>query len=334
MYQSTVEGKGGIYAKVVSASISSDIPIFTLELHYPRFIHSEFMTHRMFSRNASSSRAIPVAKMVEQVKNDPAMPIHWGKNQPGMQANQEIEKRHMIDAKLAWNRAAEEVCEEVEALAYDYNVHKQIANRLLEPFQFITVVVTATEWDNFFALRLHPDAQPEIQELARCMKEAMDLVEPTSLEPGEWHLPYITEDISEHGHDGECYCDEDQGGGYTYLDEFGELCDVCLGKLNLKDAIKASVARCARVSYLNHDKSNPDIKKDLELADRLLEAGHMSPFEHQATPMKYTNTEECYDVADGLWWEWEECPGITSQDRYGNFWSGNFRGWIQYRQIL
>jgi hypothetical protein len=298
MYLSEVNGKGGIYAKVVSASVSNGIPISTLELRYPRFIHSEFMTHRMFSRNASSSRAIPVKRILEQVRNDPAMPIHWGKNRSGMQAREELSERDWRICQTEWYSVSDRAAQAADFMMY-FGLHKQVINRILEPFQFITVVVTATEWDNFFKLRLHPDAQPEIQELARCMKEAIDSVEPVELELGEWHLPYVK--------------------GLEHLRD---------------DAIKLSVARCARVSYLNHDKSNPDIKKDLELADRLLKAGHMSPFEHQATPMPYTNTEECYDVDDNLWWEWEEYNGITHADKNWDFWSGNFRGWIQHRQVL
>lgn len=269
-----------------------------MELNYPRFIHSEFMTHRMFSRNAASSRAIPIEKMLEQVQQSPAMPVHWGKNQPGMQAKEEVENSR--DAALEWKRCAIDAVESAEWLS-QYNLHKQIVNRVLEPFQYIKVIVTATEWDNFFKLRLHEDAQPEMYELAKCMKEAMENSIPKELGKSEWivnnwHLPYVNVDKEELG-------------------------------LEPDIAIKCSVARCARVSYLNHDNSTPNIEKDLLLADKLLEAGHFSPFEHQATPISEVYKERWeFDI------EWVD--GITHIDRDNNYWSGNFKSWLQYRQLL
>lgn len=293
-----------IYAKIVADSISEQgIRITTMELCYHRFIHSEFMTHRMFSRNASSSRAIPVEKMINQVKENPATPIHWGKNQPGMQAREEFDEDDILGFQSDWMETAKKVGEVAKYLSV-LGLHKQVVNRLLEPFQFIKVIVTATEWDNFFNLRLHPDAQPEIQELARCMKEAMEASSPMLLKRGEWHLPYITED-----------------------EGISLLLDAEYTKFNIEKAIKCSVARCARVSYNNHDNSSPDINKDIALADKLLEAGHMSPFEHVATPMEISNA---YETLSGRAWE----KGITHIDRHGTFWSSNFRGWIQYRNLL
>ena len=288
-----------ISAKIVADSISKHgIRLTTMELNYPRFIHSEFMTHRMFSRNAASSRAIPIEKMLEQVQQSPAMPVHWGKNQPGMQAKEEVENSR--DAALEWKRCAIDAVESAEWLS-QYNLHKQIVNRVLEPFQYIKVIVTATEWDNFFKLRLHEDAQPEMYELAKCMKEAMENSIPKELGKSEWivnnwHLPYVNVDKEELG-------------------------------LEPDIAIKCSVARCARVSYLNHDNSTPNIEKDLLLADKLLEAGHFSPFEHQATPISEVYKERWeFDI------EWVD--GITHIDRDNNYWSGNFKSWLQYRQTI
>ena len=280
-----------ISAKVVADSIANGIRLTTLELQFHRFILPEFNTHRMFSRNASSSRAIPIEKMIKQVETNPAMPIHWGKNQSGMQARQEV--LDVDTVKGMWLSARDQAVDMAEWLMEE-NIHKQVANRITEPFQWIKVIVTATEWDNFFKLRDHPDAQPEIQELARCMKQSIACSEPTPLVAGEWHLPYVT--------------------GDTWEDT----------KEDLSKAIKCSVARCARVSYNNHDNSAPDIEKDIILADRLLEAGHMSPFEHQATPMEAVQWDD--------YTRWEK--GITHMDRKTNFWSGNFRGWVQYRQLL
>lgn len=281
-----------ISAKVICDSISpSGVRLTTMELNYHRFVHSEMMTHRMFSRNASSSRAIPVAKMLHQVRDNPAVPIHWGKNQPGMQAREEIECPPL--AQDVWKYASELAVDRAYELK-DLDTHKQVVNRLLEPFQWIKVIVTATEWDNFFKLRLHKDAQPEMMVLAEHMKKAMDESIPVELQPGDWHLPYVD------------------------LNEFDDSGDP------ISEAIKCSVARCARVSNLNHDNSTPDISKDIALADMLLVAGHMSPFEHIATPMNFA--KDTFELA------WEN--GVTHKDRDNNFWSGNFRGWIQYRQLI
>ena len=285
-----------ISAKVICDSISpSGVRLTTLELQYHRFVHSEMMTHRMFSRNASSSRAIPVEKMIAAVRSSPAMPIHWGKNQAGMQAREELPEIEIDVVKNDWNYASKRMTE-IATLMSEMNLHKQIVNRILEPFQWIKVIVTATEWDNFFKLRHHEDAQPEMMVLAEHMKKAMDESIPTELHPGEWHLPYLSNDELGIANPDEC----------------------------LEEAIKWSVARCARVSYLNHDKSFPDRDKDIALADMLLAAGHLSPFEHIATPMNFA--KDTFELA------WEN--GVTHKDRDNNFWSGNFRGWIQHRQLL
>ncbi len=279
-------------AKVIADSIStSGVRITTMELCYQRFIHSEFMTHRMFSRNASSSRAIPIHKMIDQVRDNPAMPIHWGKNQAGMQAREELPEIEIDVVKSDWNYASKRMTE-IATLMSEMDLHKQIVNRILEPFQWIKVIVTATEWDNFFKLRLHKDAQPEMMVLAEHMKKAMDESIPVELQPGEWHLPYV--DLGD-------------------FDDSGD---------PISEAIKCSIARCARVSYLNHDNSAPDIAKDIALADMLLAAGHMSPLEHQGTPMR----QDSFNVHA------EE--GITHIDRYDNLWSGNFRSWVMYRKLL
>lgn len=245
-----------IKAKVIADSISgAGKRITTLELEYPRFFHSEFLTHRVFSRNAMSSRAIPVAKMIKQVQDDPAMPIFWGKNQPGMQAKEELTGRDLDNAKMAWQTAA--ICAAAQAsLMNNFGLHKQIANRILEPFQNMRTLVTSTEWDNFFELRDHPDAQPEFQALARCMREAMSSSYPCPRYADNalfaWHLPYIT--VEER-----------------FVGDISRLC-------------KISVARCARVSYLTHGGDKPRDTEDLALYERLVGSvpRHASPTEHQA----------------------------------------------------
>ncbi len=248
-----------IYARVIADSIStSNKRIVTLETQYPRFVHGEVMTHRVFSRNAMSSRAIPVAKMIQQVRENPAMPIHWGKNQPGMQADVQLEGAELELVKHQWKVAAERAAD-CAAILMELGAHKQVANRILEPFQWMRTLITSTEWDNFFELRCHPDAQPEFQSLARAIQEAMESSTPVRRhrgmpKAGEWHLPYVTDD--ERG---------------LYRDELLR---------------KFSTARCARVSYLTHDGQNPEIAKDLELYERLVGSKpiHASPTEHQAAP--------------------------------------------------
>lgn len=229
--------------------------ITTLQLKYPRFIHAEFMTHRVFSRNASSSRAIPVMKILAAIWNDPATPIHWGANQSGMQANTELSGIKRTIAEKLWRGAGKLAC----MFAYGMTklgLHKQVANRITEAWQHISVIVTATDWDNFFALRNHPDAQPEIMHLAEKIVTAMLWSEPRQLAPWEWHLPYVSEA------------------------EMKSLPQFILKKL--------SAARCARVSYLTHDGLTPDLDKDIGLHDRLVGSApiHASPVEHQAYPSR------------------------------------------------
>jgi len=253
-----------INAKIIADSIAKNGKrITTFELEYPRFIHSEFMTHRTISRNAASSRAIPLNTMIKLVWNNPACPVHWGKNQAGMQAKQELSGSALKAAKLLWNVSGKAMCVFAWALG-KFSVHKQIANRILEPWSHIKVVATATEWDNFFYLRNHPDAQPEIHELAKKMLDLYTTSQPKLLEIGKWHLPYLDNyDIHE---------DQD----FVPFDDN----DICLS-----DAIKLSASLCAQVSYRKADVS---IEKALKIYDRLIESKptHASPFEHQATPAK------------------------------------------------
>lgn len=231
----------------------------TMQLIYPRFIHSELMTHRVFSRNAASSRAIPVKKMIKDLMDNPAGPIYWGSNKPGMQAGLEVSGWRLWLGKKTWTVA----CYLMIACAWTLmklGFHKQIANRILEPWFHMRTIISATEWENFFALRRHPDAQPEIKALADAMYKAMrdNKFKWDYLHNTEWHLPYISkEEKAQYGID---------------------------------TLIKCSVARCCRVSYLNHDGTSPDIAKDLALHDRLIADGHMSPLEHVAIPKHGQNS--------------------------------------------
>jgi len=240
-----------IKAEIVADSISeAGARITTFLLVYPRFIHSELMTHRAFSRNAASSRAIPFKKMVKMIQENVAMPIHWGAEQKGMQSGGEVENKQ--GAILKWNRACRLAILSANQLA-KLNVHKSICNRLLEPFAHMTTLVTATELNNFFNLRAHKDAMPEFQELAYLMLDLYVQNEPRVRKGKQWHLPYANK----------------------YLPE----------NLPIELLLKISTARAARTSYLTMDGEIAH-EKDYELHDRLSSSGHWSPFEHPALPLE------------------------------------------------
>jgi thymidylate synthase ThyX len=255
-------------AKIIldSTNCCTGTRLITSELTYPRFIHAEFMTHRVFSRNAASSRAIPTRKMIEMVKENPAMPVYWGKNRRGMSAGEEI--TDIAASKELWLEARDRAVEIAEKMR-DLKMHKQIVNRILEPWKWMTVIVTATQFSNFFALRDHADAQPEIAHIARMWKVAMD---ESKSEFREWHIPYIQDDEQD---------------------------------LPLDTRLKISTARCARVSYLTHDGVR-SIHKDLELHQRLLtggDTGHWSPFEH---PARAIITPDGVNQYSGNFLNWEQ----------------------------
>jgi hypothetical protein len=237
--------------KIIDDSINpyNGIRLTTMQLRYWRGIHAEFMTHRVFSRNASSSRAIPISTFLKQVWNDPARPIHWGANNSGMQSKRELNGWKRSFAKFSWDTAGKIMCIIVYLVNTIVKPHKQTFNRLLEPWQYISVIVTSSEWDNFFELRDHPAAQPEIGELAQAMKLAMEQSVPVKK---RYHLPYVSdEEIVEY---------------------------------NLEQCYKLSTARCARVSYLTHDGKKPNFERDIKLHDDLVGSVpiHASPSEHSA----------------------------------------------------
>lgn len=224
--------------------------IITYQLRYWRAIHAELMTHRDFSRCAGSSRAIPVKKVLAQVWNDAAGPTYWGSNKPGMQAGAELQGWKRAAAKVLWNLAAKAACGFAWGLM-KLGVHKQIANRLLECFQYISVVVTSSRYDNFFHLRRHKDAMPEFKDLADEMYTKKVSNVPTPLYAGDWHLPYV---MAEERH--------------TFGPEV---------------LVKLSSARCARTSYNRHDGTPAPTNEDIDLHDKLVGGNpiHASPTEHQ-----------------------------------------------------
>lgn len=310
-----------IRAQIIEDSISEQGKrLITFLLFYPRFIHAELMTHRVFSRNASSSRAIPFLKLLRMIRKDPAMPVHWGANQSGMQANAELTGWRLWAVKKVWIMAMW-IMTSIAYLAYLCGVHKQIVNRMVEPWSHITVVLTATEYANWFALRNHPDAQPEIRQLALFMKRAMHRSVPRQLQPGEWHLPFVKQNAGSI----------DRQAAINRITA-NQVLRVVPSEPQILDILrKVSVARCARTSYVTHEGKVTTVDEDFALHERLLGAQplHASPAEHQATPdtqSVYENTlieggdkEEL--IASGLDWDHPELHG-------------NFVGWIQYRKTL
>jgi thymidylate synthase ThyX len=291
-------------AEIIADSVNwLDQRLTTFEITVPRIVLAEFNTHRIFSRNSASSRAIPVEKQITRVLDDPFMPINWGVNQSGMQANSVLPAAEAIIADDIWrsqseyailgavaliggvkNLKDENLRDRISDIKRSFNwvdndlptpVHKQIANRLLEPFSWHQIIVTATDWNNFYALRANPQAQPEIQKVAYMMKDLYENSSPKFLTTDQWHMPLIQEDEM----------------------------DMPIDMLK-----KISVGRCTRVSYLTHHGVR-DFEEDIKLHDRLVKDGHMSPLEHVAQPMSVSEYRE---------------------SKY----SGNFHGWNQYRKSV
>lgn len=246
-------------AKVVADSVSpAGHRVTTLEVVLHRFVLAEFNTHRVFSRNSASSRAIPLRKQLERVRTDLAFPVSWPREQAGMQGGDELSEREQDHAKGVWWDHAAMAARRAELLGA-LGLHKSVANRLLEPFLWHTVVVTATAWENFFRQRCSPLAQPEIRAAAEAMRAALEASEPRQLQDGEWHLPYLDGDTA------------------------AEVTSSEPDSLALLPRISA--ARCARVSYLTQD-GRRDYEEDLALYERLVAANppHWSPLEHVARP--------------------------------------------------
>jgi len=237
---------------------SSGVRLITVAATYPRIVLAEANTHRSLSRNTASSRAIPVETRCSAIEASPFVPVAFSKNKRGMQADEVLGDEDNMAAEAIWRSALADSLRHARALA-KLGVHKQYANRLTEPFAWVTQIITATEWDNFFALRTHADAQPEIQEIAVMMLEAIRSHTPVLLYPGQWHLPLVSSD------------------------EASQASEISLWP------VKLSVARCAAVSYEKHDVKK---SRDDELArhDLMLGVGHMSPFEHQACALHPSRT--------------------------------------------
>lgn len=296
-----------ISAKILADSVSPQgVRMTTMEIEYPRFILAELNTHRMLSKNSASSRAIPVKTMHEHIRNNPATPVHWGKNQPGMQAKAELQDTDLTDAKFIWQRAMQDALHWAGALADRVGLHKQIANRITEPWMTMKTVISGTEWANFWWLRAHADAQPEIHQLALVMLDAYNASTPQPLNPGEWHVPYVNTYRSIINNE------------LCYSDGKGD-------DITAEEARIISASCCAQVSYRKNDDS---FEKAQKIFDQLIHSQpcHASPVEHQATPMDIDTT--CTYEPE----TWEH--GVTHASANGDLWSGNLRGWIQHRKLI
>ncbi len=324
-----------IKAQIIKDSINSKTNdrLTTFIITYPRFVHAEFMTHRVLSKNSASTRAIPTAKIIQAIKDDPAMPVFWGKNQAGMQANEELDNRNQAlyegdtfikdkdlycegsgnkffyylsnrqYAKYLWLKARDVAIGFVESLI-KLGLHKQIAGRILEPWFNITVLVSGTEWENFFALRAHADAQPEIRALAEVMLEEYNKSIPEIKIPKYKNLDEINQELYEEA---EYQGDHDiiEDGIYHKVDWHVPFEDQMPEGLSMFDKLRVAIARCARLSYLTFD-GEMNVEKDFAIYDKLLNSNpkHASPAEHVAFPI-------------------EESKFV-----------GNYRGWVQFRKLL
>lgn len=295
-----------IKATIIADSVSPQgVQLTTFEIEYPRFILAELNTHRMLSKNSASSRAIPSKSLHEHILQYPARPVFWGKNQPGMKAKEALEPDIAKRAERLWDAAIHASILYSSEMA-NLGLHKQIANRPVELGMTMKTVISGTEWNNLWHLRAHEDAQPEFAALAKAMRTEYANSAPVLLNPGEWHLPYIDTYRAA------------PGSALRYFGQDGQ-------KLSLEDARIISASCCAQVSYR---KSDDNIDKARKIYKQLIEStpAHASPVEHQATPMptRYATGEYSRD--------WPE--GISHQDRDGNYWSGNFKGWIQFRKLI
>lgn len=278
-------------AKIIADTVNPDVPesrITTFEVYAPRYLLAEVNTHGVIAKSAASSRAIPVKKRIEMVRNEPWVPDVFGKNRPGMQSVEALDDAAQVEARKIWNFAIQDAIKHAEALK-ETDVHKQFANRVLEPYTYYSGVMTGTEWDNFWWLRISEDADPGFKVLATKMKEAYDASKPVER---RHHLPYIT--------------DEE------------------LGWKDINALMLVSSARCARVSYVSLETGKlSTFEEDLALVEKLTKptGAHLSPFDHAATADQIENGKFWrYPQLHRRFWGWipyrhnlEEQLGIKSR---------------------
>ena len=342
---------GQVSAKVIAHSKSSVTgkEMVTFEWEFPRLILAEVNTHKMLNKNTSSSRAIPVNTINNNIMQSPSMPVRFGAKNKGMQDNGKHSAKVNIrmsngeyvevSPETAWSIAAKKAIEDSEAFN-NADYAKQICNRLTEPFQRVKMVISGTEWNNFFWLRHHHMADPTMEALAKCAKQALEASTPTILQPGEWHVPYYNDGVWKH-----CtkplkrYAPMLVEGGFieVEVDSFGH---------SLQQALDISASCCAQASYR---KLEDTLEKAAKVVANLNLHGeqpddpvHASPLEHQASPIEPCSgpvkgegdsIRPCAEVNSPFNSDtWQD--GITHMDRDGMLCSGNLKGFIQHRQLV
>lgn len=296
---------GEFRVKVLADSISREgVRLTTVEATFPRFILAELNTHRMFSRNSASSRAIPTEKIIEAIRRKPFVPLTFNKRVKGMGVGDALDDDRQLSSRMRWLTARDAAVTAAEVLV-KLDVDKSRANRLLEPFMWHTAIISATEWENFFGLRCHPAAQPEMRMIAEMIRAEMDASEPIELLDGGgrfgWHLPLVRDKVD---------------GDLLYR----------MGTTSEQEITKflklISASRCARVSYDKHN-DDEDITKTINRAETMMQSvpAHLSPFEHVARPATYDDVE----VAE-LYSDEKQAPHEA--------FFGNFQGWVQMRREI
>ena len=279
-------------ARVVADSVSeNDHRLTTVEFSLPKCLQAEFNTHRSLSKNSGSSRAIPLARILEQVKTDPVLPVYLGRNRRGMTADEELDDDSKARVIARILRLRDFAVEEAMALG-DLELHKQTVNRYLEAFMWQQIIASGTNeaWSHFFALRDHKDAQPEMRCAAQAIKVAMNDSTPVLLGEGEWHLPLIRPDETEWA------------------------------KQNMPTAVKLCVGRCAATSYFRQNEVRSR-EADLRLYEGLKADGHMSPFEHVARPMTTKELEQNPHSGNFIGWH-QHRKDIPNEDNFSRMTTG------------
>jgi len=348
-YLSEVRGRSGTVARVVaySQAANSGTKLITFEYEAYRGILAELNTHCMLPKNAESSRAVPIKKRIEAIRNTPYVPIVFGSNKAGMQAGEEIDTLVKVfnpeydpelgddgyrTKEVAWKVSANRIADIMQAWE-DAGYHKQIVNRIGEAFTTVKGVLTATEWDNFWHLRRDEMADPAIKELADCMWKAKKEVEDNGLieilQAGEWHTPYVEHRRSSNT--GELMYTigieklSDINAPHILNISTGELQKI----LTLEEALKISSVACGQVSFRKLDTSEETVER---VWDRLMGGAiiHASVTQHQGTPMSIPVYVEQVDSWEGLFNE----DGITHIDKNYQKWSAQFKHWIMFRKTI
>lgn len=308
-------------ARKLADSISLDgVRVTTIEATFPRFILAEINTHRVFSRNSASSRAIPPERIIERIWADPFIPETFNQRVKGMGVGKKLDEKAQAKCIDAWITARDASIRSAHELIRA-DVDKSRINRLLEPWMWHTAIITSTEWENFFALRC-PDgdkidfdfpAQPEFQQIAILMRAAMDVGSATVLQDGEWHRPMVDVNVD---------------GDEIYKAFKGENDAFYTDALN-----RLASRRLARVSFDKHTEAEL-VAASIDKAGQLVGSGHFSPTEHVCRPL----TEE--DIRDPERGAKIMVPASEVVEQDGNLWtpnpatawSGNLRGFWQYRK--